>query len=806
MFRQVLVRSLALISLVWLMPSPAEGQVASLGKGWLLDAGGSITSEPREVVSGRHSIKGSSSSVSTFTRIIWTDPVFIPLRPNETYTVLVSYRVLSDSPGGFELAFFSPNANRDGRFGPGTTIRGATGAQGTATLTGTLLNYSDYQVGLSVQTTGSIALDDISIRNGAGQLIASENAEGPTVVPGPLGLQLTDATTLFTPSAGVLRSGAATDLDGDSYPEAILTLTAPNPSTIPLPAIVVEASAAMRVATSQFFPAGAPSVRHSPMTLFADLTGDGLQDIVFSDAGGDPFGAGRIGVALNVGGGKYRDVSDLIPKNQWTTRSYAVAVGDVLNDGRTAIILPDENDGANTALLRWNGDGFDEIRNWIPQSIWRGFPYNLHRHSWMNLADLDNDGYQDLLVSGQQNAPNIQLVFGANDGFANARVITLPDGPWGHTPAPFPPAAQGAEVQPIVVADFNNDGLADIFSAERKVMTYQPGAFNDTSDPDYAGLRANGGVVYSDASFRVLINQGSRKFVDVTAPTYVNLGNRTYFSLLRVDIDNDGFLDVVGEYQARLYPTHKQLWGTTFFLNDGTGAFRPVDGSEIVGVTTSRGEQRWSLGSFMPTVVSPTRTEGIVAESVGGCGGPGYCALPALNIYKVVANGSLGTGPEFTDPAHLGVPGFNELYYLNHYPDAAAAVRAGAFRNGLEHYRAIGATQGYQPRARNNAIPQGVSVWDDSRTYRITYQADGNVVMMDRRQRPVWATNTGGTMPGTFVMRADGNLVLKDGKGTIRWESHTSGHPGAYFVVQGDGNFVIYSATGEPLWDRSQSR
>ena len=32
------------------------------------------------------------------------------------------------------------------------------------------------------------------------------------------------------------------------------------------------------------------------MTLFADLNTDGLQDIVFSEAGGDPFGAGAHGL------------------------------------------------------------------------------------------------------------------------------------------------------------------------------------------------------------------------------------------------------------------------------------------------------------------------------------------------------------------------------------------------------------------------------------------------------------------------------------------------------------------------------
>jgi len=66
-----------------------------------------------------------------------------------------------------------------------------------------------------------------------------------------------------------------------------------------------------------------------------------------------------------------------------------------------------------------------------------------------------------------------------------------------------------------------------------------------------------------------------------------------------------------------------------------------------------------------------------------------------------VANGSIGTGPNFVDPATLGVPGFNEFYYLNQHPDVAAAVRAGQFRSGLDHYLVAGASLGYEPHAPN---------------------------------------------------------------------------------------------------------
>ena len=48
------------------------------------------------------------------------------------------------------------------------------------------------------------------------------------------------------------------------------------------------------------------------------------------------------------------------------------------------------------------------------------------------------------------------------------------------------------------------------------------------------------------------------------------------------------------------------------------------------------------------------------------------------------------TGPNGTNPDTLGVPGFNEFYYLLHNEEARAAVKSGEFESGLEHYLARG--------------------------------------------------------------------------------------------------------------------
>jgi hypothetical protein len=653
---------------------------------------------PGEVISGRNSIKASGTSpvggLSTY--FLATDPTFVRLPPNQSYTMTFGYRIITADGGGFQYGF---QGNGAGDFGLDAVLRGASGSSGTVTTPVRLNNHGDYRVFFAIDGRGSIVIDDIRITDASGQLVALENVEGPSIAPGPLNFQVTDAIALLAPARATALAVATKDLDGDGYPETLLTLYGYPNASVPLQPIVIESSARMRLATPEFFPAGAPTNQNTTMIQFADLNNDGLTDIVFADAGldGPPFTGSRIGVALNVAGGKYRDVSSLIPADQHTTRSYAIAVGDIFGDGRVEIILPDQNHGTNTALLRWNGTGFDEIRDWVPQSIWSNPPALLHAQSWMNLADFDRDGRLDLLVMGQQGSPNFQMVFGGPGGFTAGTLVVLPEGPFGHiTPGVRQPegTVTTTEVSPAVVADFNNDGLPDIFATIRNVTLFTNGC--PTANP----CRFDVG----DSTYAVRLNQGARRFTDASPSPYVNLGRVEYQNLMTVDLNNDGFLDVVGTYATDPPPGTSPQWGTTLFLNDGTGAFQLVDGAQFIGATTTPPNgHRWGLGSFVPTVISPGRTEGIVYQTVFGGQAVG------LDLFKVVANGALGTGPNFVDPATLGVPGFNEFFYLRHYPDAAAAVQAGQYASGLAHYLAVGRARGYVPSAAAAGAPTNLA-------------------------------------------------------------------------------------------------
>jgi hypothetical protein len=79
-------------------------------------------------------------------------------------------------------------------------------------------------------------------------------------------------------------------------------------------------------------------------------------------------------------------------------------------------------------------------------------------------------------------------------------------------------------------------------------------------------------------------------------------------------------------------------------------------------------------------------------------------------------------------------------------------------------------------------------------------QNDGNLVLYNNLDAPLWATGTDGRDVEFCVMQDDGNLVLYlEGSQRPVWASNTFGNPGSFCVVQDDGNVVIYKPN-HPIW------
>jgi hypothetical protein len=127
-----------------------------------------------------------------------------------------------------------------------------------------------------------------------------------------------------------------------------------------------------------------------------------------------------------------------------------------------------------------------------------------------------------------------------------------------------------------------------------------------------------------------------------------------------------------------------------------------------------------------------------------------------------------------------------------------------------QHWNGVGLIAG--PDAQQSTIRPGevlrgdAAVSSASGRYTLTYQADGNLVVYRNPERSgldrtaLWATHTMSSTLGATVMQPDGNLVVFDRLNRPVYSSRTGGNPGARLIVQDDGNVVIYRADGRAIW------
>ncbi|MEU4358373.1 FG-GAP-like repeat-containing protein [Streptomyces virginiae] len=108
-------------------------------------------------------------------------------------------------------------------------------------------------------------------------------------------------------------------------------------------------------------------------------------------------------------------------------------------------------------------------------------------------------------------------------------------------------------------------------------------------------------------------------------------------------------------------------------------------------------------------------------------------------------------------------------------------------------------------------IPAGTTLTSgqeySSGNSKLVMQSDGNLVMLSKGGKQLWATGTGGNPGATARMQSDGSFVVvtADAK-TILWSTKTN-TPGSYAMLQPRGVLVIYTASGQSLWSSgSQSR
>lgn len=193
-----------------------------------------------------------------------------------------------------------------------------------------------------------------------------------------------------------------------------------------------------------------------------------------------------------------------------TAGTLSNAIGDVNNDGEPDVVFFNDEggfrDGASQTDIYW-GDG---TKNFSPD---RSISFPTHQIFGIGNADLDDDGYVDLLLTRENfingvdhEQTGITIKWGGEKGFKTTSEITV-----------------GSSYGGVRIADINKDGYLDILSG---------GIDMDPADPSRVGFPIHWGS--ADGFLRK-----NRSVVPSTR-------DKTRGPLL-ADLDQDGWLDVAAQ-------------------------------------------------------------------------------------------------------------------------------------------------------------------------------------------------------------------------------------------------------------------
>lgn len=332
----------------------------------------------------------------------------------------------------------------------------------------------------------------------------------------------------------------------------------------------------------------------SSAAVFGDLDGDGDQDLVLTGASTD----GRtVTLLLNDGEGRFSDATsssglDTLPPlaEGELDQAHGLTLADYDRDGRQDLLLthwdatipaaladpsanaitPDEDGSIVCARADWLAErGFPRAEGTPPNRgrLFRnlgegrfadvteqvGLPFDELLGFTGSFADVDGDGWQDLLVTGDFCTSRLFR----NEAGAGFRDVTAAAG-----------VGSDENGMGSVVTDLNGDGLPDWFITSIGPVGDEP-----------APLQLGGG--FGSSGNRMWLNDGDGTFTDATDALGLRNGGWGWGAAVE-DLDNDGHREVVmtNGYSTSADDTAPSASDPlVLWRRDGDGTFTDVAGS-----------------------------------------------------------------------------------------------------------------------------------------------------------------------------------------------------------------------------------
>jgi len=432
--------------------------------------------------------------------------------------------------------------------------------------------------------------------------------------------------TTFQSSTQLQASVPATDIQENGT--AFVTVTNPGAGSARSNGLPEQLT--YLVATSSFSNLSITASSIPSLVATADLNRDGKVDLV---VGGGV--SSTLSVFLGNGDGAFGQELLLQAVNP-----SSVVVGDFNGDGKLDIAAVSWNMNNSSAIRIFLGNG-DGTFTTAPAVV---FPNSIGDHSSLAAADLNGDGYLDLVVTGNY-LTQAYVLLGNGDGTFGPPVgFGLVNQPFSVAVADF----DGDGKLDLALADFNNQAVAVLLGngngTFRPQTEYATGGyayaisvadFNVDGHPDIAIANA-GPCCGSGAGVAVLRNNGNGTFA---SPVTYGAG-KLYYSVSTDDVNGDGELD--------LLVTDGQM-GLLYLGNgDGTLATNPVSipmGQNPYAVAIADLNGDGAPDMVVPNQISGTGNVTVLLQSIA----------PVLQVSPSILSFTASQGEGTPPPLTLGI-------------------------------------------------------------------------------------------------------------------------------------------------------